>query len=139
MRKMFCFVCVFGVSLTLLVAGSKAAGNEEKVIAPGKFIPTFAVKYASVKGWPSAEETAKFDLIDTSVHHYKVHASKHGNTWQTLKYLNPNIIIILYKNGPALYNTASWGQFGEGWDWIKEHVSEMYLNYHPPSAILERF
>lgn len=121
MRKMFCFLCVFGVSLTLLVAGSKAVGNEEKVIAPGKFIPTFAVKYGSVKGWPSAEEAAKFDLIDTSVHHYKVHASKHGNTWQTLKYLNPNIIIVLYKNGPALYNTASWGQLGEGWDWIKEH------------------
>ena len=32
---------------------------EEQAIAPGKFIPTFAVKYGGTAGWPPAEEAAR--------------------------------------------------------------------------------
>jgi hypothetical protein len=96
---------------------------EEQAIAPGKFIPTFAVKYGGTMGWPPAEEAARFDLIDVSAGtaHARVHASARGNTWQTLKSLNPNIKLFLYKNGPGLYNTSSWGQLGQGWDWLTEN------------------
>jgi len=97
--------------------------NKEETIAPGKFIPTFAIKYAGTPGWPPVEEAARFDLIDvsSSMSHARVHSSEYGNTWQTLKHFNPHIKIILYKNGPALYNAASWGQMGEGWNWITQH------------------
>lgn len=104
----------------LALAVSAVALAEERPIAPGKFVPTFAVKYGSATGWPPAEEAARFDLIDVSAGtaHARVHASPEGNTWQTLKRLNPHIRIFLYKNGPGLYNTSSWGQLGEGWDWL---------------------
>jgi len=97
--------------------------NGTETIAPGKFIPTFAIKYGGTTGWPPAEEAARFDLIDvsSSMSHAKVHASEYGNTWQTLKHFNPHIKIILYKNGPALYNAASWGQMGAGWSWMTQH------------------
>lgn len=96
--------------------------GEKPSVAPGKFIPTFAVKYGGTRGWPPVEEAARFDLLDVSaaVSHSKVHASKHGNTWQTLKHLNPHIVILLYQNGPCMYNTSLWGRLGQGWDWIKQ-------------------
>ena len=75
-------------------------------------------------GWPTREEAARFDLLDVSasVGHSRVFASEHGNTWQTLKRLNPHILVLLYQNGPCMYNTAAWGRLGEGWEWIKaEH------------------
>jgi len=105
-----------------LTAGT-AAIAEEQAIAPGKFIPTFAVKYGSTTGWPPAEEAARFDLIDVSAGtaHARVHASGKGNTWQTLKSLNPHIKFFLYKNGPGLYNASSWGQLGKGWEWLIQH------------------
>jgi len=92
-------------------------------ITPGKFIPTFAVKYGNTQGWPPAAEAARFDLIDVSASmpHARVHASSRGNTWQRLKHLNPHIRIFLYKNGPAIYNVASWGQLGKGWKWLIEN------------------
>ena len=35
-------------------------GAEEAAsVAPGKFIPTFAVKYGSKEGWPPVEEDAR--------------------------------------------------------------------------------
>lgn len=105
----------------LLVCGTQDVSGQQTKVAPGKFIPTFAVKYGGTTGWPPVEEAARFDLIDVSagVAHSKVHASEHGNSWQTLKHLNPHITIVLYQNGPCMYNTAAWGQLGEGWDWIK--------------------
>ena len=68
------------VFLTLAAGASAIA--EEQAIAPGKFIPTFAVKYGSATGWPPAEEAARFDLIDVSagMAHARVHASGEGNT-----------------------------------------------------------
>ncbi|MDH7568874.1 MAG: putative glycoside hydrolase [Armatimonadota bacterium] len=106
-------------ALCLLAAGAFA----QEPVAPGKFIPSFAVKYASTEGWPPAAEAARFDLLDVSsgTNHARVHASQHGNTWQTLKRLNPHLVIILYQMGPAEYNTASWGKLGEGWEWITTH------------------
>lgn len=108
-------------------AQSDAAANgaqRAENVAPGKFIPTFAVKYGGTSGWPTREEAARFDLLDVSASagHSRVFASEHGNTWQTLKRLNPHIVVFLYQNGPCMYNTAAWGQLGEGWEWIKaEH------------------
>ncbi|MFC1717193.1 serine hydrolase [Candidatus Poribacteria bacterium] len=108
---------------SIRIETSSTAIKDIEAIAPGKFIPTFAIKYAGTTGWPPVEEAARFDLIDvsSSMSHTRVHASEHGNTWQTLKHFNPHIKIILYKNGPALYNAASWGQIGAGWDWMTNH------------------
>ncbi|MCD6360238.1 MAG: hypothetical protein J7M38_05175, partial [Armatimonadetes bacterium] len=33
----------------------------------------------------------------------------------------PDMILLTYKNGPTRYNTAPWGQIGEGWEWMKAH------------------
>ena len=113
---------IFLLAVLMPVTSALVAAGENPSVAPGKFIPTFAVKYGGTRGWPPAEEAARFDLLDVSaaVSHSKVHASKHGNTWQTLKHLNPHIVVLLYQNGPCMYNTASWGQLGQGWDWIKQ-------------------
>jgi CubicO group peptidase (beta-lactamase class C family) len=115
------FLSKIGQSVRIRVPAAAIKGSAD--IAPGKFIPTFAIKYGGTTGWPPVEEAARFDLIDvsSSMSHARVHASEYGNTWQTLKHLNPHIKIILYKNGPALYNAASWGQMGEGWDWMTQH------------------
>ncbi|MHB8900542.1 MAG: alpha-amylase family protein, partial [Thermoguttaceae bacterium] len=78
----------------------------------------------SSEGWPPAEQAARFDLIDASagVAYSRVYASDRGNSWQTLKSLNPRLLVFIYQNGPCMYNTASWGQMGAGWDWVtQEH------------------
>ena len=90
----------------------------------GKFIPSFAVKYAGSEGWPDLEDAAKFDLIITGAGSArpKAHPSLAGNTWQVLKRLNPAQIILLYELGPGEYNTADWGRLGPGWEWLRrEH------------------
>jgi hypothetical protein len=97
---------------------------EEMPFAPGKFIPSYAIKYGGTQGWPSAAEAARFDLliVSGSPAHAQVFASEAGNTWRTLKGLNPALRIYVYQNGPALYDTSPWGQLGEGWEWIcREH------------------
>jgi hypothetical protein len=109
--------------LPLAVLGAEGAAS----VAPGKFIPTFAVKYGAKEGWPPVEEAARFDLIVASagVTHARVYASGQENSWQTLKRWNPHLMVFLYQNGPCMYNTASWGQLGRGWDWIKrEHGAQ---------------
>lgn len=89
-------------------------------VAPGKFIPAFAVKYGGSTGWPDLEEAARFDLLvaGAGCSRSKAHPSLPGNTWQVLKRLNPHLVILLYEIGPGEYNTADWGQLGQGWDWI---------------------
>ncbi|HUT94646.1 MAG TPA: putative glycoside hydrolase [Thermoguttaceae bacterium] len=112
------------VGATTRSAAVTNGAERAESVAPGKFIPTFAVKYGGTSGWPTREEAARFDLLDVSasVGHSRVFASEHGNTWQTLKRLNPHMLVFLYQNGPCMYNTAAWGQLGEGWEWIKaEH------------------
>jgi len=108
---------------TLVVLTGCQAGADQEVIAPGKFIPTLAVKFSSTKGWLPAEEAARFDLIVVSwgSGHATVHSSEHGNTWQTLKHFNPNLIVFIHHSGPAIYNASGWGNLGEGWDWVTEH------------------
>lgn len=122
------FLCkrfTFAIALLFATSFSVVLGiaNELTPVAPGKFIPTFAVKYGDAAGWPPVEEAARFDLLDvsSSLAHTRVHASEHGNTWQTLKHLHPTIRVILYKNGPGLYTNVHWGQIGDGWDWITRH------------------
>ena len=88
------FLC-FGATARSAAVANGAERAES--IAPGKFIPTFAVKYGGTSGWPTREEAARFDLLDVSasVGHSRVFASEHGNTWQTLKRLNPHILVFL--------------------------------------------
>ena len=122
----FCILELLAVAVLIAAVQSlMIAGEPERPdrVAPGKFIPTFAVKYGSTSGWPSAEEAARFDLLDvsSSMGHAQVHASRDGNTWQTLKKRNPHLKVFLYKNGPALYNVASWGEIGRGWEWTKQN------------------
>ncbi len=90
--------------------------------APGKFIPTFAICYSNAKGASSTEETARFDLLvcSASRHAAEVWGRNGRNSWQSLKALNPGMVIALYVMGPGEYNTADWGQMGEGWEWLKQ-------------------
>ena len=119
-RRFLPIVTLLSVSLT---NNLRCVGGEDEMVAPGKFIPTFAVKYGGSTGWPPVEQAARFDLLDvsSSLAHTRVHASQHGNTWQTLKHLHPQIKIVLYNNGPGLYINTSWGQIGKGWDWLVQH------------------
>lgn len=92
--------------------------------APGKFIPSFAIKYGGREGWPGLEEAARFDLliVSGSPTQARVFAGAEGNTWQRLKRKNPHLRIFLYQNGPAMYDTSPWGQLGQGWAWLcREH------------------
>jgi hypothetical protein len=92
--------------------------------ASGKFIPTFAICYSNAKGASSTEETARFDMLvcSASRHAAEVWGRNGRNSWQSLKALNSGMMIALYVMGPGEYNTADWGQIGEGWDWLKrEH------------------
>jgi hypothetical protein len=91
--------------------------------APEKFIPSFAICYSNAKGARSVEETARFDLllVSFSQRAARVWGKNGQNSWQTLKALNPNLVVALYAMGPGEYNTANWGQIGEGWEWLKEH------------------
>lgn len=93
------------------------------IAADAKFIPTYAILYGNPKNARPAEETAKFDLLLSSFSQSqaKLWRSEGRNSWQTLKALNPNIKILVYAMGPGEYNTASWGQIGDGWDWMKQN------------------
>ncbi len=103
-------------------AGDRNSAGREPV-APGKFIPTYAIKYSGVEGWPPLDEAARFDLLNVSSGsgHAKLYAGPQGNTWQQLKRLNPHLIVIQYQLGPGEYNVASWGKLGDGWEWIEKH------------------
>jgi hypothetical protein len=91
--------------------------------ASSKFIPTYTILYGNPKNARPAEETAKFDLLLSSFSksYTKLWAANGRNSWQTLKALNPNMKILAYAMGPGEYNTANWGEIGEGWDWMKQH------------------
>lgn len=111
-------------ALLIMVAAMPARAAEEPAaepVAPGKFIPTFAIKYGGSSGWVKLEEAARFDLIVASAGavQSKPHPSIPGDTWRVLKRLNPRLVLLLYQIGPAEYNTAEWGRLGKGWDWIK--------------------
>jgi hypothetical protein len=125
MRAAYRFSILTLVVAATIVQSAVTAGAAERPVpvAPGKFIPTFAVKYGGTPGWPPVEEAARFDLLDvsSSIGYARVHASRDGNTWQTLKKRNPHLKVFLYKNGPALYNVAAWGELGRGWEWIKQN------------------
>jgi len=119
------------VSMLLLLAipGTAASteeakeGPKEGLVAPGKFIPSFAVKYGGSQGWPILEQAVGFDLLDvsTGTAHSAVFADAQGNSWQHLKRLNPHQIVVFYELGPTEYSTASWGSIGDGWEWLKAH------------------
>ena len=55
---------LFITTVQSAVTGSETERPEP--VAPGKFIPTFAVKYGGTPGWPPVEEAARFDLLDVS-------------------------------------------------------------------------
>jgi hypothetical protein len=90
-------------------------------MAAEKFIPTFAVKYCGTDGARSLEETARFDVLITNPNMDDIWAEGEDNSWQRLKALNPDMVLLLYKIGPGEYNTATWGELGEGWEWMKDN------------------
>lgn len=109
-----------GVLLLFVIA---LCGQPVKALAQSSspFIPTFLIKYCSPgAGTLSAGETAKYDLLITNYFHHHAWAEDGKNSWQTLKSHNPDMIIALYMLGPGLYNTASWGEIGQGWEWMKQ-------------------
>jgi hypothetical protein len=112
-----------------VVCGSALFGADAKRTAgryaesgKGKFIPTYAILYGNPKKAPPAEETAKFDMLVSSFSksQARIFASGGKNSWQVLKALNPGMIIVVYAMGAGEYNTAEWGQIGEGWEWMKQ-------------------
>jgi hypothetical protein len=102
------------------IAGGASAARPA-VPGKGKFIPTYFILYGNPKVRP-AEETAKFDLMVSSfsARYARLWASGGRNSWQVLKALNPNMVIVVYAMGPGEYNTAEWGEIGEGWEWMKQ-------------------
>jgi len=118
---------------TLVMLTGCQAGADQEAIAPGKFIPTYAIKYGGAVGWPPAEEAARFDLIDGqgTVGDATALASEHGNTWQTLKHLNPHIIILLYQNGPQRgagnnLTDPNWRQ-----SWVEQTFAKFWSGEEP--------
>lgn len=107
----------------ILLACARAAAGFASEFAAGKFIPTFAICYSNAKGARSAEETARFDMLvcSTGQRTASVWGRNGRNSWESLKAVNPGIVIGVYVMGPGEYNTASWGQMGEGWEWLKEN------------------
>jgi hypothetical protein len=98
----------------------QAPGATSKGASVAKFIPSFAVCYSDAAGARPPEETARFDMLVASFGHHSARAwgRDGGNSWETLKRLNPAMTVAIYAMGPGEYNTASWGQIGEGWDWL---------------------
>jgi hypothetical protein len=117
----------------LTLCAALAVSCAAKLVAAGEsnenFIPTFAVKYGGTAGWPELVQAARYDLlvIGAGTAREHGHPTIPGNTWQVLKTLNPRLKMLLYEIGPGEYNTASWGQVGQGWGWIK-------ANHGPGSA-----
>ena len=105
------------------LAASVASALPASRPAAEKFIPTFAVCYSDAKAAQSIEETAKFDMLVLSFgrHTSTVWGRDGRNSFVTLRALNPDIVIAIYALGPGEYNTAAWGQIGEGWNWLKEN------------------
>jgi hypothetical protein len=89
---------------------------------PDKFIPTFTLKLGSpTSGFKSPKETAKFDMLLAGTGLNQAWSENGKNSWQTLKGYNPDMQILLYRHGPSVYNTASWGDLGLGWQWMKNN------------------
>ena len=105
------------VSSVLISGAEPSAGTKPRP----KFIPSFAVKYGGPEGWPALEDAARFDLLvmGAGTARTQAHRSIPGNTWEVLKAHNPRLVMLLYEIGPGEYNTAKWGQIGQGWDWVK--------------------
>jgi hypothetical protein len=82
-------------------------------VAPGKFIPTFAILYGGPKSERALKEAARFDLIDAGAH-----AVSDANTWRALKLLNPHLKVFIYQLGPGEFSADSRLHSGPGWDWI---------------------
>lgn len=118
-RLFFAFLAI-SVSGSLLPAQSSKL---DRLNAPDKFIPTFTFKYGGPTGAPSLEETAKFDLliVSSSKYYNRTWSDGKHNSWQSLKKINPDMVILTYKVAPSRYNTASWGEIGKGWEWMKKH------------------
>src|SRR5579859_7416310 len=109
--------------LLVLSCLNTARAESRAGFAAGKFIPTFAICYSDARGARSPEETARFDMLVCSASKRAASAwGQHGrNSWQSLKALNPGMVIAVYAMGQGEYNTADWGQMGEGWQWMKQN------------------
>jgi hypothetical protein len=82
-------------------------------VAPGKFIPTFAIIYAGRKSEEVLREAARFDLIDAGAY-----IVTDNGIWPKLKKLNPHLKIVVYQMGPGEFNTKIALHPGQDWAWI---------------------
>jgi hypothetical protein len=95
------------------VTGTIAASPaDDQPIAPGKFIPTFAIDYGAVKDL-SPDEAARFDLIDAGAH-----SRSDTSIWLPLKKRNPHLKVFIYQLGPSEYNAESKFPGEQAWSWI---------------------
>ena len=97
-----------------------AQAAREKGIGAAKFIPSYAICYSDAVGARPPEETARFDMLIASFgrHSARAWGRAGANSWETLRRMNPALTVALYAMGPGEYNTASWGQIGDGWNWL---------------------
>jgi chitodextrinase len=86
--------------LALLIGAALAAPADA---GSTKFIPTFLVYYGGGPTLTAADapKLAKFDLIDIDRFRYNQIG---GNTWLSIKALNPEVQIYLYEMGPESTN-----------------------------------
>ena len=96
-----CIATVVGC-LSLVGAGAASAALPARV-APEKFIPSFAICYSDAQGARPTEETARFDLLVVcfSQHAASVWGREGKNSWQSLKALNPDLVIALTPWAPV--------------------------------------
>ncbi len=99
----------------------QAGGRRHADSGKSKFIPTYAILYGNPKNARPLEETAKFDVLVASTNATRVWRTQGRNSWLSLKAVNPSILVFVYAMGPGEYNTANWGELGEGWEWMKRN------------------
>ena len=128
MRRALHFLCLTVAAGLIAAAAPTSAGqtvqSSARRLAPEKFIPTYAIKYGSFNyGVRPTEETANFDLLIVSRAAAAAQAwGREGkNSWHALKALNPDMVILMYVQGPTRYNTAKWSNLGAGWAWIEQN------------------
>jgi hypothetical protein len=60
-------------------------------------------------------------VVSFGKHTAQVWGKDGQNSFQSLRALNPDIVIAIYAISPGEYNMASWGEVGEGWEWMKQN------------------
>jgi hypothetical protein len=109
------YAIVILVVSTSCALGQPKSGDANGPVAPGKFVPTFAIVYGRPKNVQALTEFARFDLIDAG---RRIAAD--GSCWPALKQLNPHLKVFIYQMGPGEFDNWSWTSLnpGQDWNWI---------------------